>query len=311
MLAQLHTDFPEDVRVVYRHFPLSQHVEAALAAQAAEAAGLQGKFWQMHDLLFKEQANWAALTTDQLPDWLKTQAGTLGLDVTKFMTDLTSTAIVDKIKQARDEGTRIGIPGTPYLLINGKAYSGPQDYGSLTAIVKLIQLSKRQFTTCPPMTIDPQKQYLATLKTDKGDIVLQLYPDKAPLTVNSFVFLARKGWFDNNIFHRVLTGFVAQTGDPTGTGYGTPGYAFKDEISPDLHFDKAGVVGMANAGPGSNGSQFFITLAASPNLEGKYTIFGQVIQGLDAVQKLTPRDPSQTGELPAGDKLLSVSIEEK
>ncbi len=181
----------------------------------------------------------------------------------------------------------------------------------MSAIVKLLQLSKRQFTACPPMTINPQKQYLATLKTDKGDILIQLYPDKAPLAVNSFVFLARHGWFDNIIFHRVISGFVAQTGDPSGTGYGTPGYAFSDEISPDLHFDRAGMVVMANAGPGSNGSQFFITLAATPDLEGKYTIFGKVIQGLDVAQKLTPRDPNQSGVLPAGDKLLSVTIEEK
>jgi len=112
-------------------------------------------------------------------------------------------------------------------------------------------------------------------------------------------------------FYRVIPGFAAQTGDPSGTGYGGPGYAFDDEISPDLNFDKAGMVGMANTGPGTNGSLFFITLAPRPSLDGKYTVFGQVVQGMDVVQKLTPRDPSQPGTLPTADKIITVTIEEK
>ncbi|MGE5221705.1 MAG: peptidylprolyl isomerase [Omnitrophica WOR_2 bacterium] len=161
------------------------------------------------------------------------------------------------------------------------------------------------------MTVDPKKKYTATLHTSKGDIVIQLFPDKAPVTVNSFIFLARNGWFNNVIFHRVIPGFVAQTGDPSGSGFGTPGYAFDNEISPNLKFDKAGVVGMANAGPGSNGSQFFITYGPAPSLNGGYTIFGQVTAGMDVAQKLTPRDPSSGGDLPAGDVIQSVTIEEK
>ncbi len=139
---------------------------------------------------------------------------------------------------------------------------------------------------------------------------VQLLPDNAPLAVNSFVFLARNGWFDDITFHRVLPDYVAQTGDPSGSGFGGPGYTFDNEIS-DLKFDKAGLMGMANSGPGSNGSQFFITYAAAPNLDGKYTIFGEVLEGMDVLKQLTARDPSQGGTLPPGDKIKTITIEEK
>ena len=163
----------------------------------------------------------------------------------------------------------------------------------------------------PPTVIDVNKTYLAHITTEKGEIVIQLFADEAPLAVNSFVFLARQGWFDGITFHQVLPGEIAQTGDPSGTGYGGPGYAFRNEINADLNFDRAGMVGMSNAGSDSNGSQFFITLASQPDLDGKYTVFGQVVQGLDVVQELTPRDPSQGSLLPDGDKIISVTIEEK
>ena len=267
----------------------------------------------MNDYLFTNQAAWTSLPADQFVNWLTTTAvPALGLDAAKFSADQKSDAMVQKALTAQTEGNQAGVTYTPFILINGKIWQGPRDLANLEAVVKLTLMENRMFTACPPMTIDPKKQYIATLKTDQGDIVIQLYPDKAPITVNSFVFLAKSGWFDNIIFHRVMLDFVAQTGDPSGTGYGAPGYAFKDEIDPNLKFDKAGVVGMANAGPGSNGSQFFITYSAQPTLDGKYTIFGQVIQGMDVAAKLTPRDPSQTTTpLPAGSVLIKVTIEEK
>jgi cyclophilin family peptidyl-prolyl cis-trans isomerase len=141
-------------------------------------------------------------------------------------------------------------------------------------------------------------------------LTLELFADKAPLAVNSFVFLARQGWFDNITFHRVIPGFMAQTGDPTGTGYGGPGYAFDLELS-DLKFDQPGVLGMANSGPNSNGSQFFVTYAAAPHLDGGFTIFGKLISGMDVLEQLTPRNPAESGDLPPGDRLLSVEIQEK
>jgi cyclophilin family peptidyl-prolyl cis-trans isomerase/thiol-disulfide isomerase/thioredoxin len=319
VLAQLEKDFPNNIRIVYRNYPLIGtpdkpfHDKAALSTQAAEAAGLQGKFWEMHDLLFNRQTDWATLTVDQFKDWLIAQAKDLGLDVKKFTSDLTSPQMVKVAQDAWDNGQKIGLPGTPFLIVNGRIWPNnvPMDYANLSAVIKLTELEKKQFTYCPPMAIDMIKQYTATVKTTKGDIVIELYADKAPLAVNSFIFLARNGWFNGVTFHRVIPGFVAQAGDPSGTGYGGPGYAFKNEIAPGLKFDREGVVGMASAGPDSNGSQFFITLGPVPNLDGSYTIFGQVISGMDVVKSLTPRDTSKTTDLPPGDVITSVTITEK
>lgn len=168
----------------------------------------------------------------------------------------------------------------------------------------------KQYAAAPPMTIDPGKQYLATVKLAKGgEFVIELYPDKAPITVNSFVFLAREGYFNGVTFHRVLEGFMAQTGDPTGTGSGGPGYQFENEDS-DLVFDKAGVVAMANAGRDTNGSQFFITFVPAQQLNGDYTIFGQVSSGMDVVNGITRRDPLQSPDF-TGDVIESITISEK
>jgi cyclophilin family peptidyl-prolyl cis-trans isomerase len=319
VLEQLLKNFPTEVRFVYRQFPLIGtpespfHDKAALATQASEAAGLQGKFWEMHDVLFERQADWATLSVSDFQQWLVDTASELGLDAGKFTTDLTSPELVNLAQSAWDNARKIGLSSTPTILFNDQVWPSnlPINIGNLSSVILLTLLEDRQFTQCPPMTINPTNQYIATLHTEKGDIVIELYADKAPITVNSFIFLAENGWFDNVTFHRVLPGFVAQTGDPSGTGYGTPGYAFKNEISPDLKFDGPGVVGMANAGADSNGSQFFITYSAQPTLDGGYTVFGHVIQGMDVVNSLTPRDPSQGTDLPPGDKILSVSIEQK
>lgn len=171
-------------------------------------------------------------------------------------------------------------------------------------------VSVMQFTAPPPMHIDVKKQYFATVKMVKGgEFVIQLYPDKAPITVNSFVFLAEKGFFNGTTFHRVLEGFMAQGGDPTGLGTGGPGYSFVNEKN-DLAFDKPGVVAMANAGPDTNGSQFFIMFGAYGLSETDYTIFGQVISGMDVVNGLTRRDPAQNPTF-SGDAIESITITEK
>lgn len=265
----------------------------------------------MHDLLFEKQADWSDMSPEQFQGWLVEQAQTLDLDTDQFSADLVNEDIQKQVQDAWEFGQEIGLPGTPFLLINGGYYGGPRDPWNMDAIVKMVLLEDRQYTQCPPMVIDPSRQYVATLETEKGDIVLELFPEDAPVAVNSFVFLARDGWFDGVTFHRVLPGQIAQAGDPTGTGFGGPGYAFDNEISPDLKFDRAGVLGMANAGPGSNGSQFFITMAPAGQLDGGYTIFGQVISGMDVVESLTPRNPAQNADLPPGDEILSVTIEEK
>jgi cyclophilin family peptidyl-prolyl cis-trans isomerase/protein-disulfide isomerase len=311
LLARVQKQYPEKVRIVFRHYPLIVvYDKSALAAQAAEAAGLQDRFWEMHDLLFSRQQEWAELSPEDFQSWLIQRAADLKLDRERFEQDLTSQALVNRARQAYEQNYALRMPGAPYLLIDGEPYNGPLTFNDLDAVVALILLKERQFSECPPISIDPSKQYLAVLHTEKGDITLELFADKAPLAVNNFVFLARQGWYDNVTFHRVLPGFMAQAGDPTGTGYGGPGYAFDNEIT-DLKFDGPGVLGMANAGPGSNGSQFFITYAAAPHLDGGFTIFGRLVSGMDVLQSLTPRDPSQPVELPPGDKILHVTIIEK
>lgn len=310
MLVQLEDDYPEDLRVIYRHYPLTSiHDKAALSAQAAEAAGIQDKFWEMHDLLYGKLDEWKGMSVEEFQEWLVTQADDLGLDSDQFNEDLTSEALVNMAQKAREESSSIGIPGTPFLLINGQPYSGQLDTTSLAMLIEATLLEKRQYEDCPPMTIDQTKGYVATIETEKGDITIELYAEEAPLAVNSFVFLAQDGWYDNVTFHRVVPGFVAQAGDPSGTGMGGPGYVFDNEVSPDLKFDQPGVLGMANSGPGTNGSQFFITHTSVPHLDGSYTIFGRVISGMDVVESLMPRDPSQSSDLPPGDMILSVKIE--
>ena len=167
----------------------------------------------------------------------------------------------------------------------------------------------KQWSKAPDMTIDPAKTYRATLHMAQGDIVIELYAKQAPVTVNNFVFLAQQGYYDGVTFHRVLEGFMAQGGDPTGTGMGGPGYLIPNEDS-ELTFEGPGVVAMANSGRDRNGSQFFITFGSQHGLDGGYTIFGQVVEGMDVVNKITRRDPSKNPTTP-GDTITSVTIEVK
>ena len=169
--------------------------------------------------------------------------------------------------------------------------------------------SVKHWSEPPIMTIDPAKQYSATVSTEKGDIVLDLFADKAPITVNNFVFLARQGYYDGVTFHRVIPDFMAQTGDPTGTGSGGPGYQFQDEFHPDLRHDSEGIVSMANAGANTNGSQFFITYGPTPHLDDRHSVFGKVAEGMDVLRSLRERNPSADPEL--GDRISSITIDER
>ncbi len=169
----------------------------------------------------------------------------------------------------------------------------------------------KQYDAPPAISIDVTKKYTATIELEKGgEIVIELFDDQAPMTVNNFIFLAREGFYDGTTFHRVIDGFMAQGGDPTGTGAGGPGYSFADEISEDLVFDRAGLLAMANSGPNTNGSQFFITFAPAPHLNGLHTIFGEVIEGMDVVNGLTRRDPSANPDF-EGDKIKTITITEE
>lgn len=312
VVSNLVVRHPDEVRLVFRPVPLTGILDKSeLAVQAVIAADEQGKFWEIYDVLFQKNADWVTLTPDEFKVWITNEAAGIGLDGTKFQETMNSPETADKVKSMYEAARQSQLQAVPLVLINGSPQpSYAIDYATMESTIGLIALGKRQYTECPPFSIDPTKQYIATLETEKGNIVLQLFPDKAPLAVNSFVFLARAGWFDGVTFHRVLPGFAAQTGDPSGTGRGGPGYFFKNEINPSLKFDKPGMVGMANSGPDTNGSQFFITYAPASHLNGTYTIFGQVLSGMNVLEQLTPRDPQQ-GNLPLGDKLLHVTIEEK
>jgi len=151
----------------------------------------------------------------------------------------------------------------------------------------------KKWSKSPDYVIDAKKKYTAVFKTELGDIKVKLFADKVPNTVNNFVFLARESFYDETIFHRVIGNFMAQGGDPTGTGMGGPGYQFRDEFDPSLKHDQPGILSMANAGPGTNGSQFFLTHVATPWLDNKHSVFGRVIEGMDVLLSIPERDPQR------------------
>lgn len=160
-------------------------------------------------------------------------------------------------------------------------------------------MSSKQWNKPPAMQIDADKTYLVKMETNRGTLELELYPQYAPITVNNFVFLTEQGFYDGASFHRVIDNFVIQGGDPTGTGRGGPGYRFEDEVVGNPLKHETGVISMANAGPNTNGSQFFITHAPQPHLDGKHTVFGKVVEGQDVIY-----------EIQAGDEMTAVTVEQ-
>ncbi len=165
----------------------------------------------------------------------------------------------------------------------------------------------QQWNEAPAMQIDESKTYTAHMETDLGTMVIRLFAENAPKTVNNFIFLAENGFYDDVIFHRVIDNFMVQGGDPTGTGMGGPGYKFEDEFHPDLRHSKRGILSMANAGPNTNGSQFFITHGPTPHLDDRHTVFGEVIEGEEVLMSIPTRDPSNR-EAPSV-KIKSIRIE--
>lgn len=161
-------------------------------------------------------------------------------------------------------------------------------------------MAAKQYDRAPAMTIDPKKAYKVSMKTSRGTIELELYPQYAPKTVNNFVFLAGDGFYDGVTFHRVIADFMIQGGDPTGTGRGGPGYKFEDEVKNNPLKHETGVISMANAGPNTNGSQFFITHSPQPHLNGKHTVFGKVVKGQDIVNAIRQGDRIEKVTVTAG-----------
>ncbi len=167
----------------------------------------------------------------------------------------------------------------------------------------VVKPEPKTYSELPSMIIDTSKKYTAFIETEKGNLVLELFAEDVPVTVNNFVFLASEGFYDGTTFHRVIPGFMVQGGDPTGTGMGNAGYKFDDEFTEHTHV--AGALSMANSGPNTNGSQFFITYTPQHGLDGKHTVFGRLIEGMDVLEKLTPRDPNQNPQF-EGDKIIRI-----
>ncbi len=169
-------------------------------------------------------------------------------------------------------------------------------------------MAQKSYDSPPEMALKPGYDYHAVIVTSKGTVRVRLFAEEAPETVNNFVFLARDGYFDGTTFHRVIKDFMVQGGDPTGTGAGGPGYKIPDEFHAELRHDRPGVLSMANAGPNTGGSQFFITHVATPWLDDRHAVFGEVVEGMDAVNSVPERDPQRARE--PGETIERVEIEE-
>ena len=288
-VKELINEYPGTIRVVFRHLPLpSIHDLAYISAMAAEAAGAQGKFWEMHDLLYQNQQQWNAYSEAEFIDWAIFQAEALELDIDQFTQVLNDEDLRAEIESVNQERLNAGLHYTPFVVINDRVWreNKPDIYGLIGIY------AYGGYESCPPWVIEEGQTYTASLDTSAGQIDITLYADVAPLAVNSFVFLAQEGWFDEVYFHRVIEGFVAQAGDPSGLGAVGPGYTFANETGNELSFDRKGVLGMANAGVDTNGSQFFITLAPATSLDGGYTIFGEVSEeSLAVLDEIALRDP--------------------
>jgi cyclophilin family peptidyl-prolyl cis-trans isomerase/protein-disulfide isomerase len=311
-LRQIRLTHPDDVRLIYLHAPQINRDKDGLAIKVVEAADLQGRFWEMHDLLFEKQNEWVTLSSMDFEAWVVAQVEGIGLDPIQFQSDFAGPLVAERLQQAFEVAPSDQLGTPPLLFINSTLkYTAFADFASLDTVVHLEALVSRQFDVCPLWSIDPLKQYIVTIRTLIGDIVFQLFPELAPMAVNNFVFLARSGWYDGNTFYRLLPEIRGMTGDPSGTGLGNPGYLFETEIATGLNFDQPGMLAMDNDGPGTNGSRFFITFSAIPQWNGEFTIFGKVLNGLDILASLSPRDPQPGIYLPPGNEMISIVIDER
>jgi cyclophilin family peptidyl-prolyl cis-trans isomerase len=309
-LNELQALHPEDICLVFRDFPqLTVREKAALALQAAASASEQGRFWEMHDLLFGRYAEWSALSLDGFGTWLIQVAPAAGLDPVVLSNDLQTRRFEPFVADAYNQAVASGIPIAPYLFFGRDLFVLPQTLEYLEANVRLTLLARRQFDSPPAFTLDPAVDYYARIRLNIGEIILDLYEDTAPRAVNSFVFLAKSGWYDGTPAYSVVRGEYVEFGDPTGTGFGTPGFSYDLEASPAVTFDRPGVVGVASEDPSANGSRFFVALTALPMYDGRRTVLGQVVSGLDLLDTLSARDPLADLLTAPQAVILNVTIE--
>lgn len=301
---------PDDLRLVFRHLPLVHAFDKdSLAGQAAEAAGALGGFWQMARALAERRAEWSVLPPGDFVPWVTDLAGELGLDVEAFRSDLDNGRYAAFMMATYEEAIASGLPGGPVLYLNGSLVRVPPTPLNLEAAVRLQVLSASTFQNPPAMSLRAGADYFATFVFDEGEVVAQLLPDVAPEAVNSFVFLARQGWFDDTLIYRVVPGRWIEAGDPSATGLGDSGYHLPDEIDASWTFDDDGRLALASVGPGTGSSRFLITLAPLPELNGTRTIFGRILRGLDFLQGLAARDPAEALLDPNGVVLKKVLVE--
>jgi cyclophilin family peptidyl-prolyl cis-trans isomerase/protein-disulfide isomerase len=301
---------PADVRIVYRPFPLYQiDDKAQLAALAAEAAGRQGKFWAMYAALVEQYQEWRGLSPGDFQGWLGDTATNLGLNTDRFLNDLTDQALTDQLAHQIGAASASGVPGAPFVLLNGRPFLLASDEAQLEAAVRLAQLQTQQFAVYPEFDLDPGADYLATVTTSRGTLQIQLYAATAPLAVNSFIKLAQSGWYDGSGAYQVVPGRWVAFGDPTATGLGDVGYHYPVETDPSRRFDRAGVVGMINSGPAITGGKFFISLVPLPEYDNDHTVLGHVSEGLDLLSALSARSPLTDLLTPPALIIQSVRIE--
>jgi len=324
LIAAFQNLYPHDVRIIFRYrpFPEDFHDKSILAAQALEAAGKQGKFIEFKNFMFERQSKnpnnpaladlpdeefWAGLSPAQFDEWLAARVPQLGINADQLLEDMASDEIVDKIKQKMDEADSLGITGTPTLFINGYPWPEQQKSPQLFSIyTELILGQDKEYDACPPTVIEEGKEYVATITTTEGDITVDLFADQAPNAVNSFVFLAREGWYDD--MGLLVTDQFAMSGDPTNTGLGGSGYIFLDEANENLNFNEPGMLSTyAWFGPGQNTASFFINRLPLSEQEGR-TIFGKVTSGLEVLDQLTTLENATQDNL---DRVLSITITEK
>ena len=285
---------PGQVRLIVRPYALEKiEDKALLSAVSVLAAGRQGDFWGMYNLLFDRADEWRALAPGDFMNWVSNAAASLGMDVTAFNTAMNDPSLKTDVESETKRAQASGVPGAPFVLLNGRPFLLVGDQTQLEAAVRLTVLETRQFRSYPALHLQANKSYVATLDTNLGPITIQLFPDTAPLAVNSFIFLANQGWYDGSGAYLVNPGSYIEAGDPTDSGLGESGYHFPVETSPVRQFDRAGMVGAVSSGPDANSPRFFFALAPMPQLDSSRTIFGQVVSGLDILQSLKAREPLQ------------------
>ncbi|NPA06574.1 MAG: thioredoxin domain-containing protein [Chloroflexi bacterium] len=295
-LERLRQERPREIAWVFRAYPLVPvHDKALLAVQIAEAAGWQGAFWPMHDVLVQQWDAWHALPVDAFWDWVLSQARALGLDAERLRRDATSPEAERLAREAWERGRAAGLVSVPILFINGELYTGPHDEASLRAVLALEALSARMVTACPPRRPPEQLPTAAVFATDRGRFRVALLPEQNPDGVNSFVFLAERGWYDDTPVYRVIPGQAVYLGDPSGTGMGHAGFLFAAApTSPDP--EGPGWVVLDWVSPGMVDGRLAIRLGTTspPALRGA-PVIGRVVEGLDILQRLPewrPEDPN-------------------